>query len=392
MNELTPKKYNSREFNHSVVQALRQRPTGSTVADIVVLTGLPVTWVAYTLRELLGVYPCRLRLNEKDELLYVFDLGKSKKPWKDALLGTYSQTFHPTRPRTWLQKTASYIFGEAKRKKDQLFLEKIILQYIRHNGGRVVVAELIQITGWSIYEAETCIARLLADYDGEVEVTAEGVIIYHFDSIAEITAESTEIAQSLKVWERPVPEWKLNLNDDKSNQLLEYLHWKNLQIASPTALGSGAGLIFLPEWSVLSLSLGISLSTLAFSAAFFLVPALRRMYLYYINEQIRLKNVENFVLKGIFTRIQSQITPEKDLKKMLYGSKPDKTYSYWWNQAISNADFEFALVVTPTFQREGLLAKKALELEADISIDAEGNLVYDFERLKTELRAVQESV
>jgi hypothetical protein len=338
MENLSKKEFDAKDFKKRILKAIRQQSQGSTIADLVVLTGLPIDWVEYLVRELLGEYPCRLRTNTRDELVYLFDLSKKSESlrviWHDWIKLKSEKT-----PNNRLYVFLEKLLRDTPEIKDRLFLEKVILNYIRHSEGKIVVAELVQITGWSIYQAETQVVRLLADYNGTVSVTEDGVIIYQFTELANNSEDSNDISASLKVWERPLPE--AEVNDEYPTNPIQIFRF------------------------------------------------LYNLYLDWQNEKVRLKNVETFLLKGIFNRLQSHITPEKDLKRIIQEAKPTKQYEFWWNRFMSASGFEFAFVTTSTYQRETILQKKALELEAQINVDENGNLYYDFERLQRELDTIQ---
>lgn len=346
MENLSKKEFNEIDFKKRILKAIRGQNQGLSVPDLVVLTGLPTEWVEYLVREMLGEYPCRLRTNEREELVYIFDLSKKSLSLR-KILHNWAQEKAKKNPTYKFFRFLENILQDTPEIKDRLFLEKVILQYIRANQGKIVVAELIQITGWSIYQAETEAVRILADYHGEVKVTDDGVIVYTFDELTQVPStqdkslviKNQEITESLKVWERPLAEQEVND---------EYPH-------NP----------------------------------FQVFRFLYNLYLDWQNEKIRLKNVETYLLKGIFNRIQQHITPEKDLKKLIYEIKPQKNYEYWWNRFMSSAGFEYSFVTTSTYQRETLLQKKALELEANIDVDEQGNMYYDFERLNLELKTIQ---
>ena len=396
MEAIHKSKFQEKKYKSLVVKALRQKKEGATIADIVMLSGLATTWVTYTLRILLGEYPCRLKTNEHDELIYIFDFSIPSKNWKQKLLDwskTSSSQKYLQKPKRFSYQTLSYIFGEKRKAKDRLFIEKIILHYIRHNKGKIVIAELVQITGWSVYQAETQAARLLANYNGEVEVTEDGVIIYNFYELAHTDVSLTkqqDIIQSLKVWERPLPERKMNDNDEATNVKLEKINKTNLIVSSTASLLTG-GLVISQQFGLLANLLLLGSSTaLCFSMVFFLLPEIRKFFVFLENEKIRNQNVETFILKGIFKRIHSQISPDKDLKKLIQESKPLKQYEYWWNRFLPSSVFEYSLILTSTYHRELLLQKKALELEAEINVDQNGDLYYDFERLNRELQTIEE--
>ncbi|MDX2305480.1 MAG: hypothetical protein NW226_21895 [Microscillaceae bacterium] len=394
MEKIHQDKYQEKKYKTLILKALKQKKEGATIADVVVLTGLLIDWVEYTLRLLMAEYPCRLKINDKDELVYIFDFETPTKNWQQILLewAKSSHTIkHLQKPKQFIYQTLSYIFGEKRKAKDRLFIEKIILHYIRHNQGKVVIAELIQVTGWSVYQAEIQATRLLANYHGEVEITEEGVIIYHFEELARqqlTVSEQQEVIESLKIWERPIPERKMNDNDEITNQKLEKFNKTNLFTSSLVSMITGALIINQPFGFLANLLLLGSTTALSFSAVFFLLPAIRKFFVFLENEKIRSKNVETYLLKGIFNRINSRISPDKDLKKLLHESKPLKEYAFWWNRYLSSSVFEYSLILTSTYHRELLLQKKALELEAEINVDQNGDLYYDFERLNKELEII----
>lgn len=393
MDSLDFSKYNEKAYKRLLVKAIKQKPEGLTLSDMVVLSGLPTDWVEFTLRKLLGDFPCRLKTNPKGELVYVFDLERKQSPFAQALLNwakSSSNSPYLRKSKQVLHQTISYIVGEGKRRKDRLFSEKIILNYLRANQGNIVVAELVQILGCSIYEAETQAARLLSLYQGEVEVTEEGVIIYKFEDLAEETEVQEEISESLKVWERPLPERKMNDNDEQTNKKLEKYNKRNLVSSSVMASLAG-GLMISQQFGIwANVLLFASTTAMSFSAAFFLIPAVRQFLVYLENDKIRMKNVETYLLKGIFNRLHSHISPEKDLKKLIQEIRPSKTYEYWWNRYVPPSVFEYSMILTSTYHRELLLEKKALELEAEISVDQNGDRYYDFERLNRELHIIAE--
>jgi hypothetical protein len=338
MENLSKKEFSAKDFKKRILQAIRKHPEGASIADLVVLTGLPIEWIEYLVRELLGEYPCRLRSNARDELVYWFDLSKKSESLR-VILHDWVKAKTEKTPNNRFYGFLEKILRDTPEIKDRLFLEKVILNYIRYNEGKIVVAELIQITGWSIYQAETQVVRLLADYHGTVSVMEDGVIIYQFMELADNFENSDHISASLKVWERPLPEAEVNDQyPDNPSQIFRFLY---------------------------------------------------NLYLDWQNEKVRLKNVETFLLKGIFNRLQSHISPEKDLKRIIQEVKPTQQYEFWWNRFMSASGFEFAFVTTSTYQRETILQKKALELEAQINVDENGNLYYDFERLQRELATIQ---
>lgn len=84
---------------------------------------------------------------------------------------------------SFLHKMFSYLFGETKTKVDDLWIEKHLLRFISQNKGKMVVAEIVKLTGWGVRKAQEEAAQLMANYNGDVFVTDEGVIVYQFDDL-----------------------------------------------------------------------------------------------------------------------------------------------------------------------------------------------------------------
>jgi len=307
---LKSQKYEAKKFEKELIKALKKFPKGATLNNLVIETGLNISWLPYALKKLLGKHPCRLLVNQENELCYLFDFQEDKN---------YFSKFFPKK------KTIT-------PRKERLYLEKIFTHYIAHRGGKIVVAEIIQLTAWSVREAEIEAAQLLANYDGEVEVTQEGVIVYHFPKLKVKSGENQEVAESLKIWERPFSEKKA----------VPWLNWYGLH----------------------------------------------ETLLYEKNRKILLKNVEIYMLKAIFYKLQRQINPEKEMHHILEEIKPRKTYKYWWNEHFIPKMFDLWMMLTCTYEKEVIFKNKAIELEAEITALENGELSYDFTRLSLELDVV----
>ncbi|NJL11569.1 MAG: hypothetical protein HC913_00130 [Microscillaceae bacterium] len=383
--------YQSQQYRKAIREALAQMPEGATEADVAIATGLPIDWVRYTLRQMLGEYPARLLLRPPTELLYCFDLRhpfQHPSFWKRVLAGGQKKKKDTLSLPSPIYQTLAYVFGELPNRPPVRHLEKMILQYLRHSGGRIVVAELVQITGSSIGEAETVAARLLAQYEGEVSVTEEGVIVYHFPALAQATPESVHITESLKIWARPEAERELHADGFSHRGRREKWHRRNLIISGLATALNGLGVGGALGLPLAGIGLLATSLTFSLSLVFFGIPAFRQLFLNQQNEKIRTRNVELYLLRGIFHRLQSQIFPASDLKKLLHEPASERIYAHWWNQMMQSGGHELSLFLTSTYQREQLLARKAQELEAEIGVDEDGRLYYAFERLRREMQVM----
>ena len=62
-------------------------------------------------------------------------------------------------------------------------MERRILAEIRAQKGRIGLADVMRVTGLPREEADPLMARLMLDYEGDVEVSEEGGIIYRFEAL-----------------------------------------------------------------------------------------------------------------------------------------------------------------------------------------------------------------
>lgn len=419
--KVVKKEYNEKEFKQILLTALKEKPNGATLTDMVVSTGLSTDWTEFTLRKLLGEYPVSFETNEKNELVYVFDFSPKTKSfneniqdafwnglnllWKGFVFlfkvwivvmlftymlfniivlalaivgitrsgdllkvvfeiiagifkGSYELLFGKDKSNTsTVQQVFSYVFGESKKLNDSLATEKNILRLIRQNKGKLYNSDIIQLTGSTWREAEHQAAQLMANYQGDAKVNEDGIIIYEFPDLANATdAIKNEI---LPIWKRPIPEIKMNDNDRETNQSIISVNAFNIVMTVITP-------IIIAYYLEFELSVEIVFFTclfpLAFSLIFFAIPILRMPFVRYQNHIIKQKNQSLYILREIFSRLPKAIYPEKEAPSFA--------------KAIPNLTVQKAKTA---------ILQKAIELEAENQIDAQGEMYLDFSQINREL-------
>jgi len=169
------------------------------------------------------------------------------------------------------KKVFAFVFGPDEPELTQERKDRELLRFIRARQGAVSAADLVQATGMTLENAESELARLMAAHDGEVEVTRNGTLVYLFPSLMVSAAGPVEETNLPAAWRRLEPPKPLTGNSAASNAAIIGLNAFNLAAAATAPwfifprLGIGGtmaeiGLIWIP---------------VAFSAAFFTVPALR---------------------------------------------------------------------------------------------------------------------
>lgn len=131
-------------------------------------------------------------------------------------------TFHPFSPFAYVDYGAPARAGRRRSKADETpFYEKVnrfffgpqipppdpraeerrLLAEIRAQRGRIGLADVMRVTGLPRSEADPLMSRLMLDYDGTVEVTEEGGIVYRFEALRK-TADEAPPNRPRPIWER----------------------------------------------------------------------------------------------------------------------------------------------------------------------------------------------
>ena len=97
------------------------------------------------------------------------------------------------------EKVNRFFFGPTSRRRTPARVERRILAEIRAQKGRIGLGDVLRVTGLPRDAADPLMSRLLLDYDGEVEVSEEGGIVYRFEALRKTVDEAPT--------ERPKPIW-----------------------------------------------------------------------------------------------------------------------------------------------------------------------------------------
>jgi hypothetical protein len=100
--------------------------------------------------------------------------------------------------RTWY-----HLFGAEGIKRNPLAQEKELLTYLRAKRGFISNADIVALLGVSYAEADSIGTRLVATYEGEMDLTDDGVAIYRFPNlmVTGAPAVAAEAAQLGYLWQ-----------------------------------------------------------------------------------------------------------------------------------------------------------------------------------------------
>jgi hypothetical protein len=417
-----------------LADALRGRGGALTKADAIAATGLSADETDGALRSLLANYKSHLAVTEKGELIYKFDpamvrrdaptlaerlheLGQALwrgftflfKIWIVVTLVFYVVAFlammlalvfarsssdrddrrggggggfpwllywmmpdwappeyqrqrrlQPRRSEKRFYKSVfDFVFGPDGPPRDALAAEKEVVRYLRAADGRITATDLVALTGWSYDRAEEEATRLLASYDGEPEVAEDGSLVYVFPSLRTTAGAGVGDGGWRYAWSQPRALAPLTGNSDGTNAVIGVMNGFNLFAALTI------GPAFLARYGIAgpTADLVVTWFPLAFSTTFFAVPGARAL-----KRSRAAKRLERETLRA---RIIGEILARKG-----GAARPD--------DLIENPRRGLALTAE---QANKILDGLLVDLDGDVTTDAEGRTLYAFPRIAAELAA-----
>jgi hypothetical protein len=168
-------------------------------------------------------------------------------------------TFHPFSPVFWesepawarvgrtrgktkipfYEKVNRFVFGPPEAKVNQQNRERQLVAELRRLDGRIGPGDILRVSGGTRAEAEALLCRLVIDYDGEIEVSDEGAVVYKFASLRK-TADPTvqHASPPAPIWTYREPAPKLTGNETGTNIFLGAINGFNLAVGG-FALANG---------------------------------------------------------------------------------------------------------------------------------------------------------
>lgn len=136
------------------------------------------------------------------------------------------------------ERVNRFVFGPPP-KPEPTFEEKQaqLAAEIRRLQGRIGVSDVMRVTGLGRGEADALLSRLMLDFDGDVQVTDDGAIVYVFKQLRQ-TALTHEPAPARPFWLERLVTSPITGNPIESNMLIAGLNGFNL-LASGYMLSNG---------------------------------------------------------------------------------------------------------------------------------------------------------
>ena len=271
------------------------------------------------------------------------------------------------------EKVNRFFFGPIDPPVDPRATERMILAEIRAQKGRIGLADVMRVTGLPRDEADPLMSRLMLDYEGSVEVSEEGGIVYRFEAMRK-TVETGPFTE-----QRPQPIWTrlkqmspLTGNGAGSNFLIIALNAFNL-LMSYAALSNGMTiekiLLLLNKVPLAKIpdtgtAVALGVVPLVFSIALFALPVVRALFRPLKAAKVAKENGRRGMLREVLTKLEDGKVTEESLQEA-------------WKAAAGQ----------PVGSKE--LTREVVALGGDVEIEEDGKVRYRFPDLEAEDRALK---
>jgi len=184
------------------------------------------------------------------------------------------------------EKVNRFVFGPTLPEPDPRLRERQIVAEIRRLDGRIGPGDVMRVVGGTREEAEALLCRLVVDYDGSVEISEDGAVVYQFAALLKTADESVEHGRApAPIWTKREIAPPLTGNASGTNVLLGAINGFNLAASGYVMANhltmQRIGEIIMSAGEALPPATGTPLLLgavpLVFSSALFALPAARAL-------------------------------------------------------------------------------------------------------------------
>lgn len=295
--------------------------------------------------------------------------------WEPAYAGGYGRRAAPRRsqePKVPLyERVNRFFFGPPPPQEDPRETERLVVAAIRAGKGRIGLADVMRATGLPREEADPMMARLMLDYDGDVDVSEDGGIVYRFAALRKTATDAPE-PEPPPAWSRTKPLPPLTGNSPGANFLIAALNGFNLfmglwAIENGMTIERVTHLFDRVPYPITDTGVPIVLGVvpLVFSAFLFLLPLGRALARPWRQRAHTEEKGRLAVLREVLERVRSK-RPVTD-------------------EAVAQA-WQHATGKPPAEKR---LDRELVAMGGDVAIEPDGATHWRFADLETEAKAVQ---
>lgn len=276
-------------------------------------------------------------------------------------------------PRPFWEKVFSFVFG-LETTDDPLVDRQRMLAYLVKQRGVVAPMELSARTGWSPEASEQESSKLIAHYDGGVDILPDGQTLFVFDNLRDAVPPGTA----------PLPAFYQRFERRASNS--GNAATTDVLIGALNAFILFSSIFFAPVYIIPTLVQQYGATNLPllyalliylpglFSLSFFAIPMLRNRFITRKeNDARKARNARRLVMKSVYQRVQRGQTAFRE-SDILDDALRVRLRS---DEAVFDRDKERALT--------DALRTMAHEWNADQDVNNHGERVYNFATLAQQL-------
>ncbi|HEY2509966.1 MAG TPA: hypothetical protein VGI39_03895, partial [Polyangiaceae bacterium] len=271
------------------------------------------------------------------------------------------------------ERVNRFFFGPTPPPEDPRENERKILSVIRDKKGRIGLSDVMRVTGLPREKADPLMARLMLDYEGDVEVSDDGGIFYRFAALRKTALDDVPEHAAPAAWTKPKTLPPLTGNTGGANFAIILLNGFNL-VMSLFALDAGMtlerlGYLFsrVPDAPIpppgTPLVLGVI--PLVMSIALFALPISRAVLRPLRARKVAHENARLAVLRTVLSKVEAK------------QPVTDAALTEAWTRAAGSA---------PASKE---ITREVVALGGDAQIEESGEVRYRFVDLETEEAALE---
>jgi hypothetical protein len=270
------------------------------------------------------------------------------------------------------ERVNRFFFGPPPAPDDPRANERLVVAAIRAGKGRIGLADVMRVTGLPREQADPMMARLMLDYDGDVDVSEDGGIVYRFAALRKTAMDAAPAPEPRPAWERVKPLPPLTGNSAGANAVIVALNAFNLfmglwAIDNDMTIERAVHLFDRFPHHVVDTGLPIALGVvpLVFSALLFLLPLGRALVRPLRAAAAQREKGRLAVLREVLERVRTK-RPVRDAE-----------LAAAWSRAAGR----------PADPKQ--LDRELVKLGGDVAIQPDGQTRWRFVDLETEAAAVE---
>jgi len=292
--------------------------------------------------------------------LWYWLMGRGWSPGRPYYGRRWERTLGERERVPFYKKVFAFVFGPDEPRPDPLQKDRAVLALIRARKGVSSTAELVQHTGLPVPAAEEEMGRLVAAYGGEPVVSPSGELAFAFPDLMVSAHGQVREQEPKPAWQRLEYPREVTGNGPGANALVGAINGFNLLAAAT------APWFIFPRLGIggLAAYIGLVLIPVTYSLTFFAVPALRSLSVRRENRRRERRNIRLVLLGLVYDLALDKGT----------GVQVDPATAHvarrLEGQRVTRRDVEEAI------------QELAVEFDADVEPDPDGNLIYRFPKVR----------